>query len=212
MKNLCISLFLVLMWSYVKSQKTNSLDLIATSKVLNQNTFSNKLNTFKNFIPLQPLNYIGICFSGGFKISNGTKEQNTQGYLEFSKLMPQKLIIQDSIQANLRGFNIGIMLFGYDWVKLEKIDFTSCFGFNFGRIWLKGDDSLREKNAYFSPSFALIPRINFKKLSIHARCAYDFDVSNKNWKRKGFGNNNLIPLNPLSFQGLHFSLGFGLNL
>lgn len=193
-------------------QKVNSpgsIDLVYTSKILKQNNFSSDINSFSNYNLLQPLNYVGINITSGFKITFGTREELTSGYLEIAKLIPQKVNIHDSIQATLHGYNLGIMIFGYDFIDKRKFDLITCLGFNLGRILIKESDDLKQKNPYLSPSLAIIPRYNSKKISIQFRFGYDFDISRKTWKSKGIQNPSSTQLNSLSFQGLNCTFGIG---
>lgn len=102
----------------------------------------------------------------------------------------------------INGFNVGITLFGYDFLKSEKFDLITCVGFNTGRVWLKGNDQFKQKNPYFSPVLTILPKVIFKKISIQLRCSYDYDITNKNWKRKGFSKTELLSLDKKTIKVL----------
>lgn len=188
------------------SKLNTSLDLISMTKALNRNYLSNDLKEISSLKLSRPLNYIGITTTSGF-ISN--RRYRYDGYFEYLQVIPQKITILDSIEAKINGFNFGFTLGGIDLLKNKKIDLIACAGFNTGRIWLNGEDVIKQKNPYFAPMIAIVPRVCLGRVSIQLRCAYDYDISNKNWKRKGFSDEDLLKLNKFYYQGLNLSMGIG---
>jgi hypothetical protein len=209
-----ISLFFIsqLGLSQTKSRLNSSLDFIMMTKALNNNDLSNDLKDISSMRLSQPLNCVGLTITSGFianRMSSYEGGYNFDGYIEYLQVIPQRIMVQDSIEANINGFNFGITLGGIDLLKNKKFDLITCFGFNTGRVWLKGTDLIKQKNPYFSPMIAIVPRVCLGKISIQLRCAYDYDISNKNWKRKGFSDSELMELSKFSYQGLNMSMGIG---
>ncbi len=182
------------------------------TKALNNNDLSNDLNEISSMRLSQPLNYIGLTITSGFitnKRSSSEGGYNFDGYIEYLQVIPQQIMVLDSIEAKINGFNFGVTLGGIDLIKNKKIDLITCFGFNTGRIWLNGSDVVKQKNPYFAPMIAIVPRVCLGRVSIQLRCGYDYDISNKNWKRKGLSDSELLELKKFSYQGLNMSMGIG---
>ncbi len=189
-----------------------SVDFILMSKVLNNPKFSDDLNTSSSFQFGKPINYIGISLTSGFIVNERSRTDGgypLNGYFEYLQIIPQQMHVNDSVEMQINGFNLGITLLGFDLLRNEKYDLITCIGFNTGRVWLKDNDQFKQKNPYFSPMIAIIPRLIIGKISLQLRCSYDYDISNKNWKRKGQSTTELLTLNKFSYQGLNFSFGLG---
>lgn len=192
--------------SQSKERLKTSLDLVMMTKTLNNADFSKDLKTFSSFKLTQPLNYSGIAFTSGFMVNRKFK---TDGYFEFLKIIPQQIRLFDSIPGKINGYQFGMTVFGFDLLKNEKIDLISSFGFNTGRIWINGNEEIKQKNPYFAPMISIVPRVCIGKISLQLKCSYDFDVSNKNWKRKGLGDSEQLVLNKFAYQGLNLYFGLG---
>jgi len=196
-----------------KHHVKTSFDLIYTSKMLLNSNFSSSLNTKKSFQFGAPLSYVGLSstwillvnkksfFEGGFPIN---------GYFEYTQIIPRIITVNDSLSPKINGFNVGLTVAGFDlFPRMENFDFITSLGVNTGRVWLKGDSQTRQKNPYFSPMVVIIPRIIIQKVSIQFRFSYSYDITNKNWKRKGFAKDNLMKLDSFSSESFNFSLGIG---
>lgn len=195
-----------------KSKLNTSLDFIMMTKALNKNDFSNDLKVISSMKLSQPLNYAGITLTSGFVANRRSSSEGGyrfDGYIEYLQVIPQRIMIQDSIEGKINGFNFGVTLGGIDLLKSKKFDLITCFGFNTGRVWINGTDIVKQKNPYFAPMIAIITRVCIGRISIQMRCAYDYDISNKNWKRKGFSDSELMELKKFSYQGLNMSMGIG---
>jgi hypothetical protein len=100
-------------------------------------------------------------------------------------------------------------LYGFDLLKNKKIDLIISYGFNTGRIWISGAEDTKQKNPYFAPMISIVPRVCIGKLSLQLKCSYDYDISSKEWKRKGLGDSEQLILNKFAHQGLNLSFGLG---
>ena len=210
-------LILILFLTHISLAQTEyhtktSVDFIMMSKLLNNGKLSDNLNTISSLQIGNPINYIGVSLTSGFIVNKRRHEEGgypLNGYFEYLQIIPQRINVQDSTEMKINGFNVGITIVGFDLLKSEKYDLITCFGFNTGRIWLNGNEHFKQKNPYFSPMIAIIPRLAIGKISVQLRCSYDYDISNKNWKRKGRGEAELASLNKFNYQGLNISLGLG---
>jgi hypothetical protein len=137
------------------------------------------------------------------------KKYLTYGMYELSYIIPKKTMLFDSIKANQRGFNFSANILGYDlFSKREKIDLVVSLGVNCGRVWLKGDEFITQKNGFFAPKVELFPRINFGKFCFYSLFQMGYDITNPNWKRKGFSDVEL--LNLTNYKNHEYSLSFGI--
>ena len=198
-----------------KLEKTHiktSFDVIYTSKIFVHNDLPGLNSTeFYNFG--RGLNYIGIGFTQSLLVNRKSSLEggySHDGYIEYSQIIPYKILLNDSIKAKVNGFNFGMTLWGMDLFPRKKnFDIITSVGFNTGRVWLNGDDEIKQKNPYFSPMVVVIPRVIIGKLSIQLRLNYGYDISNKNWKRKGFKKGNLAKIDPFSSESFDLSIGIG---
>lgn len=55
----------------------------------------------------------------------------------------------------------------------------------------------------------IIPRVVIKKLSLQLRATYEYDISNKSWKKRTFNDADLTDLPKLSSHGLSLSFAVG---
>lgn len=194
---------------------TTSWDLVFSSRILFSSNISDDLNSINSSKFGQPINYLGISSTSTLLVNRRSVSDGgypLDGYIEYLQVLPQEIALNDSLKAKINGFNFGCVLLGKDMFrKNETFDLITAVGFNAGRFWLKGNSDLKQKNPYFSPMLVLIPRINLGKFVIKAYCSFDYDISNKNWKRKGFSKNKLTPLSKFSSGGINLSVGLGYN-
>lgn len=133
----------------------------------------------------------------------------TYGMYEISYLIPNKTRLFDTIDVTQRGFNFSANIFGYDlFAKSENIDLVVSFGVNCGRVWLDGNDEIKQKNSFFAPKLEMFPRINFGKICIYSLFQIGYDITNPNWKRKGFSDIKQLNLN--NYKNHEYSLSFGI--
>lgn len=215
MKLLITLSFLLLSYSaFTQSEPRlkTSFDLIMMTKALNNNDFFHDLKEISSMKISQPLNYLGLSITSSFKVNRRSSFEggyDFDGYLEYLHVIPQRITIQDSIEGKINGFNVGMTLAGIDLIKKERFDLITSVGFNTGRVWMNGADDIKQKNPYFTPMVVVVPRVCIGRISIQLRCAYDFDITNKNWKRKGFSDAALLELDKFSYSGLNLSVGVG---
>lgn len=189
-----------------------SLDFILMSKMLNSNELSDDLNKTSPIKLFQPINYIGISLTSRILINKRSSYEGSyiyDGYIEYLQIIPTQIKVLDSLEGKVNGFNFGLTLGGIDLLKNKKIDFITCFGFNTGRIWLNGDNLIKQKNPYFAPMVTIIPRVSIGHYSFQIRASYDYDISKKGWRRKGFSKSEMLDLKKFSSQGFNMSIGIG---
>jgi hypothetical protein len=169
--------------------------------------FYNQLNTTKNIQFNKPIQTIGFGTSG--RIIDD-KNGNFYGHLIFNQVIPQSIIINNNINCKITGFVFSAAFGGGPTYK--KFSTYFYFGFNTGRLRMYGNELVRQKNAFFSPKIGLQPKIKFGKLALSLIFEYEYDVTNPNWKRTDFSNNNKINLTSFRQTGITAQLGVGYNL
>lgn len=182
----------------------SSVDLLFSTKSIKGTELSSDLNSFDNIQFGRPINYVGISLTSGLTVNRISRSEGgypLDGHFEYLYLIPQSILIQDSLEAKIKGFNVGITLAG--------VDLIASLGFNTGRVSLKGQPEIKQKNPYFAPFLSVTPRICLNRLSMYLRASYDYDISNKEWKRKGFKDTDIYELNSFKYHGFNLAFGLG---
>lgn len=156
------------------------IDYMYGNKVLEKKFMASPLNDYKQIEVGRPISYIGIGITSEFAYANRLKYM---GHFDYAQILPQQVVIQDSIQAKIKGFNLVYSLLGMDFFKRSDVfDLVGTIGFNTGRLKLKGEDGFKYKNPYFSPMVSLSPRIVINNWSFFVRATYEYDISKKGWR------------------------------
>ncbi len=181
--------------------------------VIYGNKFYN--NDFRNYLPnvesieigKEPY-YIGVQMASGLIT---TRMYSFSGAFNVVQMIPISIKLNDTINAKLRGFNVGVPIFGFDALyKYKNIDFLIFSGVNIGRLKIFKKDYINKKNPYFSPKISLMPRVALGKIVLSATAEYDFDVFSTRWKNPIFEKKYSNTLS--GFRQSGFSLIFGLGL
>lgn len=144
--------------------------------------------------------YAGIGATGNF-ITN--REYNFDGHMHYTQVIPQTIKVNDTIMANITGFNFAATAIGFDvFKKLRSVDLFLSAGFNTGRLRLYGNSFVNQKNPYFSPKVSLTPRFTFGRISIQMNIDYGLDISKKNWRKTNLSNSPKLSLPQTSMTGL----------
>ncbi|MFI5141223.1 MAG: hypothetical protein ACHQII_02605 [Bacteroidia bacterium] len=168
--------------------------------------FYNQLNTTKNTQFNKPVQTIGIGYSGYFAVN---RESTFYGRFIYSQVIPQSIIVNNNINCKITGFVFNAA-FGKE---LETKKFAVYFyaGFNTGRLRMYGNELVRQKNAFFSPKIGLQPKIKLGHIIVSLIIEYEYDITNPNWRRTYFSNNNKINLSSFRQTGITalLSIGYG---
>lgn len=186
--------------------KLNTFDIGYGQKFLHKD-FYNQLNTFSNGQIFQPLTYLGF---GGYSGFSRNKKSFYSGHIFYEQVIPQTIVIADSISGKITGFNLGFTLIGRDLLaKSERFDMLVGFGVNTGRLRMYKNELIRQKNPYFSPKISISPRARVGKVVISLNLDYELDISKPGWRGTLFANSNKINVNNLRQSGLHGFLTIG---
>ncbi len=170
-------------------------------------SFYQQFNTLENFQLYKPLQTVGIAVTGHYFVN---KRGDPDGYSSYCQILPQDIVVQDSIKCRVNGFVFGFMLFGRDvFKKMDHFDFIICTGFNTGRLRLEHNELIRRKNAFFSPAVAAVPRLRIGRLVLSARFEYEYDISSPRWKKFLFAKDGGITLSNLRQNGLSTCISLG---
>lgn len=191
-------------WTSKYQTKFTSIDIIYRNKFYDAD-FRNQLPRVSNVnLPSLPY-FIGIQNTTQLNIN---REICFSGTLSIEQMLPVNIQLNDSINAKLRGFNVGVPIFGFDALhKYRNIDFLIFSGVNIGRLKIYKKDYINKKNPYFLPKISLMPRIALGKIVLSATAEYDFDVFSTRWKNLLFEKKYSNTLS--GFRQSGFSLIFG---
>lgn len=185
-----------------------SLDIIYGHYLL-KNNFNSKINSQNNFSFSNPIQTLGISFSGAYKRG---ERHDYAIHLSYSQVIPQQIIINDAIKSEINGFIFGLNMLGKDLLPRSKN--ANCivgFGFNSGRLRVSSEGYKQQKNPFFSPTLSIQPKINIGPIALSIRYDYSFDISKSNWRSVNFTNkSNVLNLTPLKQTGgiIYLSMGW----
>ncbi|HEV7230720.1 MAG TPA: hypothetical protein VGO45_05295, partial [Bacteroidia bacterium] len=182
-----------------------SFDLLFGQKLLLSNHFYGQFNTLGSSSFNRPLQFVGVDFVAYFSESPNAGTN----HVSYCQIIPQEIIVQNKIKVNVTGFitsfEMGKVIVG----GLKHFELSLTGGANTGRLRLYGNDSLREKNPFFSPVVSIKPRIKLGKLVLSLRLDYEYDISGENWRRIYFAKLPQVNLNTLNQTGFSWLLGLG---
>lgn len=186
--------------------RLNTFDIGFGQKFLHQD-FYNQLNTFDNGRAFKPLSYIGF---GGYSAFARNKKSFYSGHIFYQQVIPQSVMIADSISGKITGFDFGATLIGRDLLgKSERFDILVGFGFSTGRLRMYRNELIRQKNPYFSPKISITPRAKIGGIVVSLNLDYGFDIGRPGWRGTLFANSDKINLSNLRQSGVHGFLTIG---
>ena len=192
----------------VYGQGNLPLDFFAGPKVFTR-PFYDQLNTTKHFDLFHPVNLVGIGYNGAFTMSRG---YGYYGHVALLFVLPQQLHIKGRT-ADLSGFVVSCSLAGVDLLPQDdKTDLIFSMGFNTGRLRTYHNDSLRQKNPFFSPMVAFLPKIVFKRFEAGLNLQYEYDISSPNWRRTYFSKKEQVSIDRFKQTGYTVMFFIGLLL
>lgn len=188
-------------------QCLNSLDILLGEKVFT-NKFMGQINSLNNFSFGKPVSYVGLGFVGSINDGEGIFND---GHITYSHILPDNIIIGNSIKCKISGFNFSLPVLGYNLFseKYESTDFLISLGFNTGRIRLYGNELVRQQNPYFSPKITMSPRVRISKLVLSLIVEYEYDISSGEWRKMANSNTNKIKLDNYRQSGITAFLSLG---
>jgi hypothetical protein len=199
------------------SQKHTSFDIQYGQRILPKTYLGGELNSFQNYSFSKPISYVGLSITGFFQASTGVFSKkawrNFCGQINFSQVIPQEIAINDSIAGKLTGFNFGSSVYGFDiFPNVGAFDLMMDLGFNAGRLRIYGSSLIKLKNPYLAPSIGITSRINIKRISMHIRGSYDYDITKKNWRRTFFSRTEKVTISETKLSGIMIFAGIGYNI
>jgi hypothetical protein len=177
-------------------------------KFLANTAFNGALNDLNEKEIGTPITFVGIAYTSRVLINRGVL--NHDGSMYYTQVVPKKIKINDSINANITGFNFGFTIYGRDLFRKQKnFDVIIGIGANTGRLRFYGNSYVTQKNPYFSPKLLITPRLIFGSFCFQINIDYDYDISSKNWRKTNFSDSPKINLPQTSNSGLTVLVGIG---
>ncbi|MES2514878.1 MAG: hypothetical protein V4580_12070 [Bacteroidota bacterium] len=186
-----------------------TLDFYYGNRIFNENYY-NQLNTIQNMNINQAPRIVGLGYSG-YRYSIG-RSFGLYSQMNYYKLIPEKIIIEDSLSTKLSGFVYGFGLGTGLYSADQKLSITAYLGFNTGRTTLSKNEFITQKNQFFSPKITLQPKIIIKNFVISLIAEAEYDISNPAWKQTVFEKKEphlLIPFHQTCFTAI-VSIGWWL--
>ena len=209
---ICLLLINLIGKAQSKKYSPASFDFMYGQKLLSHKTFNGAFNDLKQLKLNWPVSYVGIGITGHFITLRG-EQGDHDGNLYYAQILPQVIRLNDTLNANISGFNFGFTVEGIDLFSKSRVfDAIICFGANTGRYKLSNAIYSTQKNPYFSPKIALLPRFVIGKIILLFNIAYETDISSKNWRPTYFSKLPKNNLEKTSVTGLTIMAGIGIAL
>jgi hypothetical protein len=166
------------------------------------------LETYEAF---QPVQSVGLQIStfepseGQFRLGN---------MVSYSQIIPQEVMINDTLNGTINGFNFGMTMLQYNLTPKAKWSIIAVgFGFNTGRMRMKNKEYRSQKNPYWAPALFFNPQFLIKRFAIGLSASYQFDVSRRGWRTLNISNKELdFELNEFRQTGLMANVSIGWKL
>jgi hypothetical protein len=130
--------------------------------------------------------------------------------LQFCQIIPQKLIITDSIApVTLTGFNYAMDVVNVSFFKHSKaLRLKFGLGFNTGRLKLY-NENIKKQNPFFAPQLTMQFNYSIKQLVLNFGAAYFYDISNPHWQNPYVFAGKGAVLNSANQTGFRCTVGIG---
>jgi hypothetical protein len=219
-KQLLLIIILVLPFAHLaqkskrRSSKTkpedryHSLALIAGQNIYSK-SLSPKINDLGSYKISKPKQKIGIQWPNSGMRFQGTLDY--YGSIEYSYMLPVKIIMNDSLSCRLNGFNFAMDIYAFSFFeKSEVVLLKAGLGFNTGRLTLSSAE-FRQKNPFFAPQVSVYNGYTlFHRFSIGFSGSYFYDISKTSWKRTFWlAINQSTTLKPFNQSGIQINLSLG---
>lgn len=171
--------------------------------------FQHRFNTVYNINTSNPVQLVGLGYSGYFTV-DGNK--NFYGHFGYSQVVPQTLRVNDTIGAKVTGFVFSVA-YGTAYVTAnKKFTLILYLGFNTGRLRFYGDEQVRQKNPFFSPKIGIQPKLQLGRFNITLIAEAEEDISKRNWRRMLGTNSDKANINGFKQSGVTTMIGVGYRL
>ncbi|MGZ4056674.1 MAG: hypothetical protein ACXVPU_11140 [Bacteroidia bacterium] len=174
-----------------------------------QQDFQGKFNTLQKYNYNKPIQLIGFGLSGPTVVTRSSRNYYCQSL--FHIVVPQSVLLNDSIKSKVTGFVYSFGLGGYLITKSKKFYTGFYLGVNTGRLRFYGNEIIRQKNPFFSPKIGIQPKVLIGKLTISLILEAEYDISKTNWRRMTFANKDKINIEQFRQTGITTLLGISYN-
>lgn len=189
-----------------------TLDLYYGTRVFDKSYYK-QLNSISNANYKQPPDFVGIGYSGyRFNVGTGGWINSFIIEMNYYKILPTKIFIEDSLNTKLSGFAYGFGIGNGLYTSNRRLSITAYVGFNTGRTTLSKNEFISQKNQFFSPKVTLQPKVIIKRFVISLIAEAEYDISNPAWKQTLFEKKEphlLLPFHQTCLTGI-ISIGYWL--
>jgi hypothetical protein len=176
-----------------------------------QNDFQSQLKSIYGRIPefKKPCQYISVGYLGELETARG---YDHTGFFTFNFLLPQPILVNDSVKQKIKGFHLTFTLAGLSLVATDHFGMMICGGAKAGRVKLKDEQGVKMKNELVSPFAALYFKGTISIISIFAGAQYEYDVSSTRWKKTWFSKSSATSIPGFRQSGITLTAGISYNL
>lgn len=172
---------------------------------LTQNGYYNQINSFNNFNSSRPLFTFGIGLGDHY----GLGAWHAFRKVLFNQILPQNILLNDSINATIRGFIVSAGA-GLSFMRNSKhFDLHIGIGVNAGRIKLYDKGNINKEIPIVTPKLILKPTVYFSRFYTSINIEYDYDFINSKWKNVGDNKYNDLTLNNFNYTSITSTIDFG---
>ncbi len=190
-----------------------TLDLYYGIRIYDK-SYYNQLNSISNVNHKQPPNFVGIGYSGyRFNIGRGGWIRSFLVEMNYYKILPTKIFIEDSLNTKFSGFAYGFGIGNGLRTSNQRLSISAYIGFNTGRTTLSKNEFITQKNQFFSPKITIQPKVIIKRFVISLIAEAEYDISNPAWKQTLFERKEphlLLPFHQTCLTGI-VSIGYWLH-
>lgn len=134
---------------------------------------------------------VGVGVSEHYRSPKGG---NMVNQLYYTQVIPQPIVIQDSINCKIKGFYASINI-GHHLLRTNHFILFFGIGANGGRLQLFDKGNINKTTRIITPKAFLTPLVYFGRLTFSFSVEYDYDLFHYPWKNRGsVKQNNFFPV------------------
>ncbi|GEM_PF-4915208 len=134
----------------------------------------------------QPINHVSVSFEGVFEVDRKLKNgeyYSWPGYFRYSHLIPANIVLNDTVNQRVRGFDFRMSLTGQHLLRSKFMDVYLTQGLYAGRIKLVDDAKRQLKNSNQGLFAGLMLKVKLGPLHLFVNPEFDLDVTPTQWRK-----------------------------
>ncbi|HTL82999.1 MAG TPA: hypothetical protein VL651_14900 [Bacteroidia bacterium] len=168
-----------------------------------------QLSTTKDWSFQKPVSYLSL---GTYNEVDLSRIRAFPGLITFSYLIPDRIIINDSVNEKLRGCSFKFPLTGFYFYYMDHSCAAFTCGLESGRLKLIDEQGRKEKNNLFGPFAAVFVKLKYGRFSLAASAQYCYDLTSRGWKKTWISDAQETSLPFFRQSGVTWTAGIGISL